>query len=610
MQRQVPPFTLTALTLVTLTLLTLTLGACRRGVQVVAITTDGSTPSLDASDALDPFPLHAGPCSASGWCWAYPQPTGVTLHALWAASPTDVYAAGDAGTLLHYDGTSWRALYAGRQPENWYRIYGIWGSSATNIWAVAGEGALLHFDGNDWSHAPSLAPTLQAIWGTSASNVFAAGSGILHFDGERWQPSPLDDDLTEAFEAGFSVTENVAFAVGRGGLVARYDGSRWSRVQTPDDMGNLSAVWGTSETNVYVGGTGLTLWRFDGTRWENVSDRTNTINAIWGRSASEIYIAQADGVFRFDGQAFAPLFENAGAETLVGDGADGIFAVGQAGRIFQGDASGLTLIHGSVQGLEAVWARSASEIYIGGYNHVWRLRKAGARGYTLESFFNVMFSAKALCGQEPDVLHALSGSYLYTSRGGAAPTRTTLPHRGEDLWCSSSHVFSGGQMPTAANRGALHRFDGSAWETVCEDASSFVEKIWGSSATDVYATLWNSRYVLHYDGVGCQELDTGASSIVDVWGTSATNVTLLSWTGAVSHFEGAAWTRSMIFSEGPLEGLAGEEDLVAFGRYGLIYRWVGGQWIEESTPASRLKAAWVKDGIGLALSHTGVLIHR
>lgn len=579
----------------------------------MAVTIDGSTESyeggqgVDGADTIGPMPLDPGPCSASGWCWAYPQPTGATLHALWAASPTDVYAAGDAGTLLHYDGTSWRALYAGRIAESWYRIYAIWGSSATDVWAVGGAGSIFHYDGDAWSNRPSPAVELHSIWGTSATHIFAAGAGIVHFDGSSWQPSPTDDDVSQALWAGSFVSEDVAFAVGREGLVARYEGSRWSRVDTPDEMGNLEAVWGSSETNVYAGGTGATLWHFDGTQWASLPRRTNTINALWGRSASEIYIAQADGLFRFDGQAFFPLYENAGAgaETLASDGADGLFAVGQAGRIFQGDGGGLTLVHGSLQSVEAVWARSASEVYIGGYEHVWRLGEG-----SLQSLFSIQFAVKALCGQEPDVIHALTGAYLHTSRGGAAPIRTTLPHQAEALWCGSSHVFAGGRMALDAQGGALHRFDGAAWETICEGASGYIETLWGASATNVYATLWGTPGVLHYDGAACQQLDSGTSSPTAVWGTSATDVVVLGWPGVISHFDGTVWTQGRIDTTEPLDGLSGRDEILVTGRYGLVYRRMGTAWIEEGTPSSSLRAAWMGDGISVVSSHTGVLIRR
>lgn len=64
-----------------------------------------------------------------------------TLHAVWGVSATDVWAAG-GGTIVHFDGTSWKTFGA-YDPA--LSIFGIWGSSATDVWAVGGSGTILHF---------------------------------------------------------------------------------------------------------------------------------------------------------------------------------------------------------------------------------------------------------------------------------------------------------------------------------------------------------------------------------------------------------------------------------------------------------------------------------
>jgi len=36
-----------------------------------------------------------------------PSDTTVPLSALWGSGPNDVFAAGEKGTIVHYDGTRW-----------------------------------------------------------------------------------------------------------------------------------------------------------------------------------------------------------------------------------------------------------------------------------------------------------------------------------------------------------------------------------------------------------------------------------------------------------------------------------------------------------------------
>jgi len=66
------------------------------------------------------------------------------LVEIWGAAPDDVWAVGDSGTILHYDGHDWALASLGNPngdaPTN---LFGIWGSGPSDVWIV-GEGVLLH----------------------------------------------------------------------------------------------------------------------------------------------------------------------------------------------------------------------------------------------------------------------------------------------------------------------------------------------------------------------------------------------------------------------------------------------------------------------------------
>ena len=57
----------------------------------------------------------AGPAHAAGgeWEWQNPYPTGNTLNGVWGSSGSDVFAVGEAGTILHYHGSAWSAMISG-----------------------------------------------------------------------------------------------------------------------------------------------------------------------------------------------------------------------------------------------------------------------------------------------------------------------------------------------------------------------------------------------------------------------------------------------------------------------------------------------------------------
>lgn len=154
---------------------------------------------------------------------------------VWGTGTADVWAAGreetsdpSTGVVLHYDGTSWTPVLE----QSGFAPNAIWGSSPTDVF-VAGfqvteddEGnftvtsAIWHFDGTAWApmSVPSGDTVLNDIWGTSASNVFAAGDDglILHFDGTAWTGGPQTDRTLLGVWA--SSPDN-AYAVGLGGRV-------------------------------------------------------------------------------------------------------------------------------------------------------------------------------------------------------------------------------------------------------------------------------------------------------------------------------------------------------------------------------------------------------
>ena len=55
-------------------------------------------------------------------------------------------------------------------------LHGIWGSSGSNIFAVGDNGDIISYDGNNWNNRTSgTGNNLKGVWGSSASEVYAVG---------------------------------------------------------------------------------------------------------------------------------------------------------------------------------------------------------------------------------------------------------------------------------------------------------------------------------------------------------------------------------------------------------------------------------------------------
>ncbi len=62
----------------------------------------------------------------------------VSLDAAWGSDPNHVYAVGGAGTLLRYDGTSWRRIPL----PTGERLSTVSGTSRSNVWVAGKRGTI------------------------------------------------------------------------------------------------------------------------------------------------------------------------------------------------------------------------------------------------------------------------------------------------------------------------------------------------------------------------------------------------------------------------------------------------------------------------------------
>ena len=59
--------------------------------------------------AIVPTPPPVAAAS-DDWEWQNPLPQGNSLHGVWVKSPNDVFAVGELGTILYYNGSSWFSM--------------------------------------------------------------------------------------------------------------------------------------------------------------------------------------------------------------------------------------------------------------------------------------------------------------------------------------------------------------------------------------------------------------------------------------------------------------------------------------------------------------------
>ena len=175
--------------------------------------------------------------------------TNSDIHAISVIDQTAI-AVGERGLVMHYVNNSWEL----RESSTTQTLYDIWAYTPNCLFAVGKNGTVIHYDGAVWQTMET--PTterLYAVWGSGPDKIFAAGKygKIIQFDGNQWQqldPFPISDHVMSMWGHGKHL-----YAAGNHGSLSFYDGKNWQLINFPCES-DINAVWGRSNTDIFIGG--------------------------------------------------------------------------------------------------------------------------------------------------------------------------------------------------------------------------------------------------------------------------------------------------------------------------------------------------------------------
>jgi len=277
------------------------------------------------------FPITA---FSADWS-AMSSGTTNNLNGLWGSSGSDVFAVGDNGTILHYDGTAWSAMTS----LTTNNLNAIWGISANFAFAVGAHGTILQYDGLNWLTVPSTTTNnLNAVWGLTTTYALAGGDDgtFLYYNGSWYSPMP-PGTIKNRINAIWGSSSTNIFSVGDGGMIGHFGGIPGGFMDSGTTE-NLNGVWGSSGSSVFAVGNNGTFLIYNGSSWSTIMSGIYTfnINAIWGSSYNNIFIAGDGGIIgHFTGPP-GGLMDTGTTENLKdiwGSSGYDVFAVGSNGTI-------------------------------------------------------------------------------------------------------------------------------------------------------------------------------------------------------------------------------------------------------------------------------------
>jgi len=107
--------------------------------------------------------------------------TTKALHGVHGVSGRDVWAVGEAGLALHYDGAAWSTVDSAVPGA----LNAVWAAASNDVWLVGEAGTVLRWNGTRLSRFTSpTSTTLKSVWGLGPNDVWlSTGSQTWWFNG-------------------------------------------------------------------------------------------------------------------------------------------------------------------------------------------------------------------------------------------------------------------------------------------------------------------------------------------------------------------------------------------------------------------------------------------
>jgi hypothetical protein len=222
---------------------------------------------------------------------------------------------------------------------------------------------LVYFDGCNYHDLPSLPPGMaaqsmvNATWAGSLQDIVVAWDnfltferGVHHWNGTAWEA--MGDPWNQPNDAmAFWRSPAGKLYACTSWRVMLWNGSNdwtttYSMPEPEMQTNSLAALWGRSDSEVYIGGKAGKILRFDGSTWKTEpTPGAGVINGISGNAADVYAVGDNALVWRRVGTAWQKV---TGVELREGDhftqivtGADGVYAAQRTPSQYTGGGLGL-----------------------------------------------------------------------------------------------------------------------------------------------------------------------------------------------------------------------------------------------------------------------------
>ena len=524
-------------------------------------------------------------------------PSRLPIHSLCSVRGK-VYSVGWLGQICERAGTSWRSVQGGagtpatvNQP-----LFEIAADSREQLWAVGDNGRVVRFDGQTWSEMDcGCNANLRAVLPLGDDTVMVAGSvgTVRTFRDGRWTGMETETGCTIVSMA--SLGDDTVIAVGgeydveegqfRGRIFLLHD-RQWQPVESEQPLPRLRRVRRFGDSLLICGDAGVAFrWGPGGVRRLHTRVRYDLHDLACNDAGDALVCGDGGTLLQ---ETDSPVRENAATEEsrsrwrqISNDETNltlrGIWGVGDGQLIAAGD--GGTVLH--IDG-ETVTPREVPD----------GLRIHGLWGSSPRHVF-------AAC-DNATILHFDGDQWSVAHQGHVETALLAITGFGPH------DIFAVGDS------GYCLRYDGLMWRQVETGVQQELYALWGQDSQHLLA-VGGGGIVLRFNGERWKTFSAGTDhDLYGVCGSGLTRIFLCGLNGTLIRFEDNAWHRDFAGVRSDLHALAQRDGVFyAAGSSGTVLRNGDGTWeLEDSKSDATLQDIAATGDAIYACGSGGIILRR
>lgn len=227
------------------------------------------------------------------------------VRGMWASQETSIWAVGDGGLILRYNGNDFVPFAPVGIKED---LFGIAGEGAQVV-IVGANGTVLRWNKGEWLSLKT--PTTTDLYGVAVlgkEDFYVCGKGgvIYHYLDGKWNEE--QSNITHDLYGMYGSMSQGIYAVGKYGMLLEKKGNVWISSQIAPPSSELRSIWRSPDGRMFAVGSRGTVVVYNGMLWKmdisnDTYDPPRDLYAVTGFSAEEVYaVGDKGAILRYNGK--------------------------------------------------------------------------------------------------------------------------------------------------------------------------------------------------------------------------------------------------------------------------------------------------------------------